>query len=660
MNPVLKYFRIHKWQRRVLTSLIVIIIGLAAGVILLPIIRDYRLIHQLGSNDASVRHPAELEAVIRAKKRPAFLDRLESALDTEDDTLFYSAASVLDRLGKFKTSGRRELWIDRYLALSLEQSNTIPGPDSISTQKILLRQVILSRRSNKYTRRALAAAINGGEPVRAMSSVLAAMLGDDEALGELLADDSPQVVSSAALNVGIAEIRIHAERIRELIDTHESMDVKTSCCYALWRLTGGKAVERIIPLLKEARLRNDRPACQRLLSLLAKMEGMQQATDAVMDLIRQQAEEDGHPSPMAIHAAGRLKIADAAPFMKKVLASATKPESELTQSQIVAAINAADTLKIPVRRELYHICKQLWHPELEWTMMYAARALGRQARLQQPGVEGAPSPEQCIETLRWAVRYAALAQTRPATTPADSDRAEILTTPVASAAAAVAAWEAGAADRVELIKYATAADVTLPGTYISWNIGVDSDPAAFDLGLKMLPPLDAPVETRVWNDHVRAAGSLLLASSAKNPQQRKQAVERITSRLEGGRYFGGEDNPIVAGTYKSALLILDRRQYLPAVRKLLYEGGFPERTAITALCVAGDKDVLRWMLWNGNIPLPQAAQLIIGKSLNEVLAATAPDLPQVEPVGGEDLRRWQVRIMRNYFALHYDKISLGM
>ena len=82
MNAFLTYFRLHPWQRRVMTGLIAAIAGVALAWVLLPFLQDHRLIGRLGSASLRERKQAITDAVYRAGDRPEFVRRLEAASNT--------------------------------------------------------------------------------------------------------------------------------------------------------------------------------------------------------------------------------------------------------------------------------------------------------------------------------------------------------------------------------------------------------------------------------------------------------------------------------------------------------------------------------------------------------------------------------------------------
>jgi hypothetical protein len=129
--------------------------------------------------------------------------------------------------------------------------------------------------------------------------------------------------------------------------------------------------------------------------------------------------------------------------------------------------------------------------------------------------------------------------------------------------------------------------------------------------------------------------------------------------LESGR-LGTEDRYSVIWSYEAALLMLGQRQRAAKIHHLLRHGGFAPRRAITALCVAGDKAGLDWLLWNPEVIPETAISLLVDQHLTQVLLATAPQLPSVDVPATDDVQRWQLRILQESYAIHRSRIELGL
>jgi len=342
---------------------------------------------------------------------------------------------------------------------------------------------------------------------------------------------------------------------------------------------------------------------------------------------------------MAIVAAGRLRLAEAPQHVRGVLTD-KYANGSLSAGHLLAAIEAAKRLKMPAGAEIDRIVRQLWGRGFPWTVAAAVRAMGCQ-----------PPSERIRRMLRWA-----------AENPAPSSQSASTSRPVAgeglpSAAAAVCLWLWDDPAAEGLIRQVSQHESAAAGDYIAWHVGQGPTDRAFALGLKMLPPLGAPPKLRVYSDSERATGAMLLALSARTASQRKQAIDRIASRLEGGQ-LGGEDDFRTAASFRCALLILGREDQRPFIRALLADVRFPRRRVLTALLAAKDKQALDWLLFNRSLSARQVASILIEEGVGEVLAAREPQLPPVDAAGDDDLRRWQVEILRHHWGTHRSGIDM--
>jgi hypothetical protein len=448
--------------------------------------------------------------------------------------------------------------------------------------------------------------------------------------------------------IGLAGNTGESENILKHLQDSADAGVVSAAAYAMTLLDPGKGTPAICARLtttKDATLRD------RLLIVAAMLDNGE-ARSAVSAVLTEAREAGRTPSPAMLLSAGRLGIASAAGDIRKVLSAAARRDDGLSAAQVLAALKAARLLKLPVRAEAEAICRELWSPYWSELLVTAAEMLGEQANMPQIGRRDVPSRSQCIRTLRQAAVYRTETTTSP-TRPASGP----VTTPLPSAAAAVALWRMRAQHCDRHVRDVSAGDAALAGDYVAWRLSSARRGGAFKLGMAMCPPAEALPDERVYNDNERAAGAMLLALSAATPIQHQLAVERIASRLTGGP-LGGEDSFYVCGAYRCALLALGRTDETSAVRELLRTGEFPIRRAITALCAAGQRDGLDWLLWNPQLDTDAVAAILDRTRLGEVLAELAPDLPPVD-AAAKSIRRWQVGIMRDYYAIHRDELKMG-
>ena len=647
MPALWSHLRTHAWQRRLLTGSLALLLGAALAVLALPHVQDYLLLRDLASPSAAVRGRAISRTVQRAAESPRTLRRLEAALERADDTQFAAIVSVLKWLGQFNRPGRDPLHVDRVRAMELA------GNPSAETREIFLGEVLRSGRDNRYVRKVLASAARDQDPlVRALSAALAVRLGDEAALRGLLADADANVAAGAALDAGIARRGLDAATLRERLAAWHDVPRRSAAAYALARIDPNAGAEIIPPLLAEADANGPAALRDRLLHVLCELTGPR-AERAVLDVLERARRAGRHPPAMALLAAGKLRVRAAAPAVRKVLADAVRPNSRVRITQALAAIQAAQALDIPVRKEVEAICGKLWSTRVNSRLMLAAaaRMLGRQATAPQGDRPDEPSPAECVRTLRLAAIYDYV----PPTTAPTATKPKPVPSPLPSAAAAVAMWHLKTPLADEFLRHSAGESVTLPGDYVSWHLGVTGEQRAFELGLSLVPPINAAPPQRVYNDDMRATGAMLLAIAARTPEQRAAATQRIRSRLVGGD-LGGEDNFHVRGAYECALAILGDAARLTRVVGLLETGQFSQRRAITALTLAGTPRGLDWLLWNPQIGPEDALFLLVDEQIGDVLAACTPQLPRVDAAAADDLAAWQLLILRHTYAISHSSI----
>ena len=684
MGQLLNYFREHRWQRRIVTVSLIAILAAVATMLAYPHVQDWLLIRDLGGDDTQVRERAIRRAVARGAKSPRTLRRLEDALSDENELRFASVVTALRHLlagglnsprtlrrledalssenerrfvlvvralrdlGEFEVPRREGLHRDRIRAIEIEQSRSETQPQwAAESREILVVEAVLCGRDNPFIRRALAAAVaDPAAKVRVAAALLAARLGDDESLSRLLDDKFPAVAAAAALDAGIARRKRHADRIRRLLESSDDLECRSAAAYALAKIDPAGSSELLRSFLANAR---DAALRDRLLHVMGVLGG-DRARDGVLGILRVAEKAKKPPPAAALIAAGKLRIVEAKPAVLDILARAAGDGSGVYESHLLAALEAADTLKLPVRRQVHDICRKLWSPRLFLTMTAAVRILATQADLPQPQDANAPSRNECMRTLRRAAVFARQPASQPAGVPP-----VVIDTPLASAAAAVALWRLKGPAAEQFVRSAAAATTTLPGDYIAWHLAKMDAENAFELGLQMLPPRGAPPAIRVYNKNERSAGAMMLAMSAASEKQKRSAVERISSHLAGG-----EDDFYVKGAYECALLMLGRDDMRRTVHGLLEVGEFPQRRVITALCAVGDRKALDWLLWNPQISPDDVVSLLTVRGIGEVLAATSPKLPRVDVAAEENLQLWQVRILRDTYAIGRANVSLGL
>jgi hypothetical protein len=696
MGFIQTYFRQHKWHRRMLTFGCMIVIGGALGLIFTPLTLDYLAIGKLTSSNEQTRRKAFARLYLRANQNPATLTRITDALDTENEEKFLALHRLLNRLDKFHSGDVPEIWIDRYKFIRLKKSflpktesknlqeNIERAKSGAFTRREILFDFITVRRDNIYVRKVLDFAATDKIPsVRKTAGMLAAQLEDDNTLGKLLSDRDPSVVAAAALDAGIAKRHELSEKVQQKFKRAmneylapipsgknperwklQHIELISNTAYALEALKVNAYNKVLLKGLKILHERKDDILVDRLLRIVAKIDS-EDARKVVGEILLSKRWDKTFPPASVIQGAAEMKLPQVRPIAMRVLSAAANKDPQVLMSQIIAAVNTARKLNILCRKELELIVRKLWYPGRSPMLVTAVRLLGIQITSDQLQPPGGPSREQCIKTLHEAAEYTK--------TLGDGDESEALTTPHASAAAAVSLWlinpsgeiytvteqkTAGSVIDMQIsktsgayIQNATMSDNPLAGDYVSWNIAAAKLSQGFELGEKLLPA--AGSKWKQHNPNVRAAGALLMSLTASNDKQRSEAILRITRRLDLERFY-------TLGACKCALLMLGDTKLLPEIREMLFVPDYSSRRVITSLLVAGDKSGLDWLLGNPNVLLETAAEIVIVDGLNSVLEVTAAELPLPSISGPNDVIMWEMEIMRRVWCINGGKFQVGL
>ncbi len=697
MGAFATYFRAHPWQRRVGTLSITMFTAAIVGFFAMPYVRDYMLLKDLASPQPEVRNRGIAWGAAWAQQSKTTVPALERALDGAGDEQFRAIVSVLRSINKFDTPSRDPNQIDRLRLIDFTSSRQGEDSEPLAfTRRLILQQVIASGRDNAFTRKFLAAAVTDpSASVREYASLLAARLKDFAALGTLLNDANAEVQSSAAMDAGLAGAKELTKAIAQRLPQTQSPDATMSCADALIRLSPTPLGEMFAPDIKDP----TRPKYQtelhsvveadfqpnywpydpienaRLLYLLPQMADANKNFAILLEWKLERFEKSNTiPDAKYVLAGGRLNLFEAAYSAVRVLRAAAAGTAEVSEEQVLAAIDAAGRMNLPVRAEVDAIIRRLWSQDFSLTMMAAVDLFQRQVDLPQPPEANAPSRDDCLRTLRLAATY----QTMPTTSPAASEPA-MVNTPLPSAAAAAALWQLAPAtsyasrengalklDMLSSAYYiyaAASAEQSGPADYIAWRLAESNMPQAFELGLSLLPPPvdpNVPLDRqppRVYSANARAAGAMLLGLCARTPAQRATAVERLAARLNGGP-MSNAPNYYDAGTYHCALLCLGEANELPLVRQLLRQE-FPARRVLTALLAARDRTALDWLLGDLQDRPEDIEFFLINSGCGEVLAKAVPELPAVDPFAPQEIRLWQVKLMQHYYAIHREKIQFA-
>ncbi len=636
MKAFLLYLREHPWQRRVLTAALAVVAGMLAAVLAYPVVRDHLLLRRLASEDHREQSVAVAQATVLAAQNPRTLRRLERALRTEDDRKFLAVAEVLWNLGRFHTPDRDPTSIDRWRALQLASPLAAEyTPDALAGRLSLLMRTITDGRDNRYVRGALSSAAGSHAPeLRRLSATLAARLEDCDTLERLLKDDSEDVAAQAALAAGVGGCASVADTLTDVFGESDSVEVVSAAAYALAIIDAESWSELITH-----RMRNTETAelRDRLLLLSPVLDTAEPAVEEILEQARRQ---EDFPPAAALLAAARMGIEVASQSARDVLAAAAEGSDKLNEPQVLAAIDTARVLDVPVVRDLDAYCRGFWSHRLSASMGAAARLLAEQADVdEEPEVV-----ERAIDTLRRAAVYP----------PPDPQSGEPKSpgTPGASAEAAVGLWILGCEDAEQYVRRISRRGNAIAVDVVAWRLSRADTEAAFELGLRMLPVPGVPPEQRVYNDNERATGAMLLALSARTPQQRQDALQRMRRRLDRVA-----EPFIVRTSLHCGLVILGEQDSRPMLREVLSGEVFPPRRALTALLASGDRAALDWLLWNPDLTDAELLELLIDEGFAEVLAEAVPELPRVDMGVGPDLRFWQLRICRQYYLVHRERLQ---
>ena len=106
-HTLVRYLRKHRWQRRLLTSLIAVIIGGTLGVLLYPRyerrelrLRDEAIIGNLGSADSAKQLAASAKIMVLAEESEDTFDRVVGALAGGNDRQFVAVVAILKSLSE--------------------------------------------------------------------------------------------------------------------------------------------------------------------------------------------------------------------------------------------------------------------------------------------------------------------------------------------------------------------------------------------------------------------------------------------------------------------------------------------------------------------------------------------------------------------------------
>lgn len=684
MGVIRTYFRMHRWQRRILLLLLTLIVSCLVGWGGMLVYWNYKVVTALGKGSTAERGIARERAYQLSLLWDSTQWALLHTLDTPNDKRFLDITEVLDRLGVFESARVAPRWRDRRnqvyffsLQPTEHELSTNSYDPHVETRAQLLREFILAARWNPYTETVLRAAQSDPDPtVRRIAAVLAGIHKRSDVLRVMLHDQNPQVLSAAAWNIALANLpdmqstllTAWTEITASLVASSSQptsapaeppstqpvepqqqakAEAMASLAIAIHRL-GGNILPDIAAILAEV---PDGTTREYLYYVLGQAEA-----NAAADLVKQELarmQKGQSPSPLLLVAAARHAPTEAEPFARTILAQAGQPDppAGLLESHVLAALTVANATEMDTTQELLALLDQQWGPDRPILLRETVFALGRQLPANNPALR-----QTAIDLLQNAALYEFM--------PPDADGvAEMVTTPQPSAAAAAAYWLAEPADTqvefktldadagtVEMIlpknaaffaREVAASSDPIAGDVLAWHIGRSGQAEAFRLGKTLLR---GPAKGLAEHDpHVRVTGAMLLAFSARTPEQKQDALEWIRTQLDREAYLSRV-------TMQGAMAILDPDESAALLRTLVLTNNAPLRRGLTLLLAAGRQDVLDSLFWGGLWPDARLNRLLVTENFYEVLDAYSPGLCRPTSSAGAEMRLWQIDRLRMEYA----------
>lgn len=666
MGRVIRYFRMHRWQRRMLTLVLAAIVGVLGAWQVWPRVQMSRALRELDSRDFARREQGIRRVVELGRQYPKLVGQIESGLDSADDERFATLAEVLGWLMRFDQKSRRGDQLDRYWAISLCSTG------SRAAALILLQEVTLSGRDDRYVREMIATAAGAKDPdVRSAGALLAAKLGDDEMLRRLLGDADPNVRGVAALDAALADRKALRETVAPML-AEAGSDFQAACAaYALW--TWGAAQE-----VAEAALSADADGqAQRrdlLLCALAapggKADARRLAEKTVVELLARAGERKEVPSTMTFIAAGRLGVREAVPFVTETVQTVLSERAEVPIAHVeslAAAMQTARRLRAQTVGPVTRVLAELWHPGTAMIMILGCEALGQtlsQTDLPAGGSRPAAMPAATTRATTPARVPRTAVPTTAATAPLDPVEmlrrgAQYPDTPLASAAAAVALFQIDPDGAEDFLRLVCETDDVLACNYVAWQLqSLARKPSPRQQRYRAAAEAVADSFTTggSFSVGVPAAGAILWAYLARGTDRAEAAAERIARKLQANA--GPNDDLVLSGSYRCALLILGRSEYRRDVVNLLEDEQFPRDRAVTALILSAEPTAgLDHILGKAGFDFAWIDAALAGRLMARVVEQVAPSLPPYDIDAPAAARAFQGRILRDAYLIQRDRIT---
>ena len=612
MNTIRQYFRGHRWQRRMVVMLIAMCIAATVAFWFVPRWQDDQTIARLDHADDVVRNEAAGLLIARIREQQA-------------GSVWRLGDSTVDRITAALGCGSDRQFLGLYHTLkNLDLWKPVAKANPLYADRVRLLR---------------------------------------------LRDSQPPAEVELKIDYGIQL------RMQMVFDTITAGRNNEYVLALLLRASNDRAPEVRVAATMLAGAIENTAAIQTLLGDPDKTVAQAAAYSAELCNMTQ-FKGDTSNSPWAapgvydVYAGGDMSI------LRKAVAS---PKAVL-QNELIAAIDQAMARKLPCRRELYDVVEKLWCPGRPVLLMQVARALGTQATTDQGDAPDPPTKEKCIELLQQGALYT-LAVDPPEETEKPEDksadkpagRTVYYTTPMGSAAAAVALWKiepsveefdmgtATASEGMEevdvkrnsafFLREAASNEIYSAGDYIAWELSRTGLPEAAALAQRFLPARKST--HREYNTSVLATGAMWMALQARTDDERLAARKRIEDRMIRADYIGRR-------SMTCALLILGDRSKLAEVNGLLEMPDFPRRRVLTALWSANEKRSLDMMLLNVGQPLEEVGTLLLAEGLDSVLAGVAPTLPLPKASAGQAARAQQMQKLRHAWGVLRGRTTLRL
>lgn len=618
MNPLVRYWRIHRWQMRILTLLLTAVVAIIlAGWVVLPWQRHREALATLRGDG-----PDAVKAVAtRAYLDPRLREQLRADLASAEDELFAKLMDVFDLLATRLDDPREPALFDRDRLIRYRQIVDDPNYDD-RREELLGRAARQSTGSDWLAQLAMTATSDPYPPARAEAAVLAGRFALDEALAELaFADASPQVRSRATAVLSLRGAAAgYLESLTQPLDIEAPFEEAIARAYALSPLAPSHpAAEAALAEIAEAAAwSDDEAAAARLIWAANHARGpgpIVLAEDAELSA--------GPPWTMAMVAGALAGDQQVGPLAILALAGPEDPnriDPAFIQRQAAGAF-AAGRLRLPVAGRLAGLIRNYYHPATAWSMAHCALAAGE--LLTDPTVETPPAvAEETLEILSLA---------------AADDRA-----PLAQAAAAYALWRVDPQRGREAMLLAAENQDTIGADWLTWRLARHHPAEAANLAEALL--------RRRYSPPARAAGAILLGLVTRGTEAQSAALARLTEQFRPSGAAMARDVAL-RESFRCALLLAGDDSQRQAVRGLLPAADLTRRRVLTALLLSDDPVALNWLLAR---PTMDAARLdsILGSQLvGEVLAAARPGLPLYQPLAPATVRLAQAQMILDAWAL---------